>query len=116
MVGLRIQPALDLTSYFVEEKLTSLKGNLKALLDTLNIVDVVNTFYTRIKHYYYNGIILNVTALTSLVLVFVQPLSLLFLGLSLGFEVDSLLFLFYSFYYIEKIEKVKNTLKKYVKS
>jgi len=116
MVGLRTQPALDLTSSFVEEKLTSLKGNLKALLDTLNIVDVVNTFYTRIKHYYSNGITLNVIALTSLVLVFVQPLPLLFLGLSLGFEIDSLLFLFYSFYYIEKIEKVKNTLKKYVKS
>lgn len=116
MVGLRTHPALDLTSSFVEEKLANLKGNLKALLDTLNIVDVVNTFYTRIKHYYSKGIILNVTALTSLVLVFVQPLSLLFLGLSLGFEMDSLLFLFYSFYYIEKIEKVKNTLKNYIES
>lgn len=116
MVGLRTQPVLDLTSSFVEEKLTNLKGNLKALLDTLNIVDVVNTFYTRIKQYYSNGIILNVISLTSLVLVFVQPLSLLFLGLSLGFEIDSLLYLFYLFYYIEKIEKVKNTLKKYVES
>ncbi|MFP3347413.1 MAG: hypothetical protein RXR17_08290 [Sulfolobaceae archaeon] len=90
MVGLRTQPALDLTSSFVEEKLTSLKGNLKALLDTLNIVDVVNTLYTRIKHNYSNGIILNVTSLTSLVLIFEQPLSLLFLGLSLGIEIDSL--------------------------
>ncbi|QGR18550.1 hypothetical protein [Stygiolobus azoricus] len=116
MIGLRTQPALDLTSSFVEEKLTSLKGNLKALLEMLNIADVVTTFYTRAKHYYSNGLILNVIALTSLILVFVQSLSLLFLGLSLGFEIDSLLSLFYSFRYIEKIEKVKNTLKKYVQS
>ncbi|BCU70211.1 hypothetical protein [Stygiolobus caldivivus] len=116
MVGLRTQPTLDLMSSFVEERLTNLKGNLKALLDTLNIVDVVNTFYSKVKHYYSNGIILNIIALTSLVLVLVQQLSLLFLGLSLGFEIDSILFLFYTIYYIEKIEKVKNTLKKYVNS
>ena len=114
MVGLRTQPSLDVMSTFVEEKLQNLKGNLKALLDALSITDVINLLFSKIKHSYSTGIVLNVIALTSLILVFIRQVSLFFLGLSLGFEIDSLLFLFYTLYYMDKIEKVKNTLRKYL--
>jgi hypothetical protein len=112
LVGLRTLPSFDSVSNFVESKLSKLKGSVIGFLDSLNTLDVVTSLFTKVQVFHKHSISLNVISLTFLFLSFLIPLqSFLFLGLSLGFEVDSLSFLFYTVYYLEKLERLKQELK-----
>ncbi|BFH74107.1 hypothetical protein SJAV_20510 [Sulfurisphaera javensis] len=111
LVGLRMTPSIDLLSNNVEEKLKSLKGGLKALLDSLNITDLLNAYYISAKKSNQLGMIMSYISLLIILLSIVTPLSLFLLGVSLGLGINSLYLLLNSYVNIEKIEKIKRKLK-----
>ena len=112
LIGLRTLPSIDIVSDFVGSKLSKLKGSVIGFLDTLNTLDMITTIFAKVQVFHRHSISLNIISLTFLFLSFLIPLqSFLFIGLGLGFEVDSLIFLLYSIYYLEKLERLKQQLR-----
>ena len=115
LVGLRMLPSLDLVTEQVSEKLSSLKNGLKALLDSLDLLDSLNLTYFNVKKNYEMG---SFMAYSSLVLTLVSialiPTSYFFLlyGASAGLAINSLVLLLSIWVNMNKIQKVKETLKR----
>jgi len=114
LVGLRTLPSIDLMTDQVIEKLGSLKHGLKALLDSLELIDSLNSRYFNIKKYYKMG---SLMAYSSSVILF-SSIALLntlyftiFYGVSAGLALNSLLLLLSIWVDISKIQKAKKKLK-----
>ena len=114
LVGLRMFPSLDLVTDQVREKLGSLKNGLKALLDSLELVDSLNSIYFDIKRNYKMGSFMAYSSLLALFLSIVLLSTLyfpIFYGVSMGFAINSLILLFNIWVDISKIQKAKEKLK-----
>jgi len=114
LVGLRTLPSIDLMTDQVIEKLGSLKHGLKALLDSLELIDSLNSKYFNIKKNYKMG---SFMAYSSLIILF-SSIALLFTsyfpifyGVSAGLALNSLLLLLTTLTDISKIQKAKKKLK-----
>ncbi|BFI74356.1 hypothetical protein [Sulfurisphaera tokodaii] len=111
LVGLRTFPTVDLLSSQVEEKLKSLKSGLKALLDSLNLIDIMNMAYLNSKKNMELGMIMSYSSLVILFISLITPYPLIFIGIALGFNFNSLFLLLNSFTNIERLHKIRKKLK-----
>jgi len=114
LVGLRTLPSLDLVTDQVTEKLGSLKYGLKALLDSLELIDSLNSKYFNIKKNYKMGSFMAYSSLivlfSSIALLFTSYFPI-FYGVSAGLALNSLLLLLSTLIDISKIQKAKKKLK-----
>ena len=114
LVGLRTFPSIELVTEQVSEKLGSLKNELKALLDSLELNDSLNSRYYNVKNNYKLG---SIMAYSSLVILFLSIVLLstsyfpILCGFSLGLALNSLLLLLGIYIDINKIQKAKKKLK-----
>lgn len=111
IVGLRTYPSISVVSSEVENKLSSLKGGLKALLDALNLADELNFNYIKAKNGLEIALFTSASAIFLLPLITIPSISYLALGMSLGLVINSVYFLVNSLYNLEKIERTKKHLK-----
>ncbi|WP_052846451.1 hypothetical protein [Sulfurisphaera tokodaii] len=108
---MRTFPTVDLLSSQVEEKLKSLKSGLKALLDSLNLIDIMNMAYLNSKKNMELGMIMSYSSLVILFISLITPYPLIFIGIALGFNFNSLFLLLNSFTNIERLHKIRKKLK-----
>jgi len=115
LVGLRTLPSADLVTEQVSEKLGTLKKGLRALLDSLDLVDSLNLMHFNVKKSYEIGSFMAylslVLALLSIAFVSTSYFFLLY-GTSAGLSINSLILLLSMWINISKIQKVKNRLKR----
>lgn len=118
LVSLRVLPSLDSITSEVEEKLSSVKYGLRALLDSLELVEILNESFTNIKRNYEIGSVMAyvsfVVFLLSLFYIKSSYFSL-FYGFSLGLGINSLFLLISTWININKIQRVKSKLKQILK-
>ena len=114
LVGLRTLPSLDLVTDQVREKLSSLKYGLKALLDSLELIDSLNLTYFNIKKNYKMGSFMNYSSLiilSSSIALSSTSYFPIFYGVSAGLTLNSLLLLLSIWVDASKIQKAKKKLK-----
>lgn len=111
LAGLRTSPSINVLSSEVEQKLRTLKGGLKALLDSLELVDNLNVYYLNAKKNYSMGVISNYVSIIFIIMSLFMPFGLMFLGVSLGLGINSLVLLLNSLINIQKINGIKKRLK-----